>query len=63
MYINDSGKTIPMGRWGDTYYNGLEPFNAIYEVAPASVPEPGTMLLLSAGLIGLGVTRKRFKTS
>ena len=27
----------------------------------AQVPEPGTMMLLSSGLIGLGVFRKRFK--
>jgi hypothetical protein len=33
MYINAPGDTIPLGLWGDTYYSGSEPFNAIYETS------------------------------
>jgi hypothetical protein len=33
MYINAIGNTIPLGLWGDTYYSGSEPFNAIYETS------------------------------
>ncbi|MGO9021964.1 MAG: PEP-CTERM sorting domain-containing protein [Syntrophobacteraceae bacterium] len=40
--------------------NGGDPYNYGSD-APSSVPEPGTMLLLGSGLVGLGVFRKRFK--
>lgn len=34
--------------------------NSTLNISPASVPEPGTLLLLGSGLIGIVVWRKRF---
>ncbi len=40
--------------------NGLQPFAAA-EVTAATVPEPATVLLLSAAVVALGITRVRAK--
>ncbi len=58
MYINGENG-IPLGLWGDTWYSGYEPFNAIYETAP--VPIPGAVWLLGSGLLGLIAVRRKRK--
>jgi hypothetical protein len=37
--------------------NGNAPFHILMQSDPSEVPEPGTFLLLSAGLAGLAVVR------
>ncbi len=48
--------------WLDTiYYSGLAYSGIAIDGTPIGVPEPGTMILIGSGLIGLAYTRRRMK--
>ena len=55
--LSDGGSEFFVAR-----FRGIEPGGGSDKVpayAPASVPEPGTMLLLGLGLLGLGITTRK----
>jgi hypothetical protein len=47
----------PTGHWGYVYLDG---FGAVIPTAADPVPEPASMLLLGAGLLGLAAARRKF---
>lgn len=59
-YATITGKEQTGGTWSLTLNNNGSAFSFS---SSASVPEPGIALLLGAGLIGLGVSRKLRKTA
>ena len=48
------------GRWGSLYLSSST-LRIDYNNGTASVPEPGTMLLMGLGLVGVGVIRRKMK--
>ena len=46
----------PTGHWGYMYLDG---FGAVAPPPVDDVPEPGTLLITAAGLLGLGIARRR----
>ena len=50
-------------RWGTNWDIGLDNLNFDQVRAPVSVPEPASIVLLSLGLIGLGISKRKFKAA
>ena len=64
----DTGKRVLVGYWdwhipSDTIDFASRNDSSFFELTDVSVPEPGTLPLLAAGIAGIGFLRRRKKSA